>query len=231
MPAAAIADRNEALRREWNERGLSGIVASKKPGEIVLLERSLLGESQAAVVLSPATVFRQYRAGSNRYAESQPSSFDRIRDGDQLRARGAKPPDGKRIEAEEVVFGAFVVKAGTVVSVDSALNTLAVRDLDSDRPLPVRLTPASQVKRFPEFPAAPARLAGVPSTPGLPPSAPGPGEPPDLARMIERLPSLFRRVAQLGGLRPFLRQHHLQPQNRHPTPVHVLNRNIESPEG
>ncbi|NWF83105.1 MAG: hypothetical protein HXY18_04665 [Bryobacteraceae bacterium] len=188
MPAAAIADRNEALRREWNEHGLSGVVVSKKPGEIVLRQRSLLSESQAAVVLSPATKFRQYRAGSNTYAESQPSSFEQIRAGDQLRARGAKPPDGRRIEADEVVFGTFVIKAGAVLSMDGSSNTLTVRDLDTDRPLPVRLTPASQVKRFPEFPTAPAGMAGAASTPGLPPSPPGPGGPPDLAQMIERLP-------------------------------------------
>lgn len=189
MPAEAIAERNEAQRREWSALGLSGVVVAKKSGEILLRQRSLMNETEALVVLSPATKFRQYRTGSNAYAESQPSSFEKIRAGDQLRARGARSPDAQRLEAEEVVFGTFVTKAGAVVSMDSASNTVTVRDLDTDRPLTVRLTPASQVKRFPEFPTAPAGMAEAPPTPGLPTSLPGPGGPPDLAQMIERLPA------------------------------------------
>jgi hypothetical protein len=197
MAASAIATRNEAQRREWTERGVSGAVMSLKPGEILLQQRSLAGESRTAVVLTPATKYRQYRSGSNSYTESQPASFEQIRKGDQVRARGSKSPDGAWIEAEEVVFGTFVTKAGTAISADAAANSLTVRDLDTDRPLSVRLTPASQVKRFPEFPTTPGMAGGASLTPRLQPSTPGPGGPPDITRMIERLPAF-----SLAGIKP-----------------------------
>jgi hypothetical protein len=188
MAAAAIATRNETQRREWTERGVAGVVASLKPGEIVLQQRSLMSDTLSTVVVTPATKYRQYRPGSNSYTESQTASFGEIRKGDQVRARGAKSPDGAQIEAEEIVFGTFVTKAGTVIAADAASNSLTVRDLDTDRPLPVRLTPASQVKRFPEFPTAPGMVSGAASTPRLQPSRPGQGGPLDIASMIERLP-------------------------------------------
>jgi len=197
MAATAIATKNEAQRREWTERGVSGAVLSLKAGEILLQQRSLTNETQTTVVLSAATQYRQYRTGSNSYTESQPASFEQIRKGDQVRARGAKSPDGTRIEAEEVVFGTFVTKAGKAISADAAANSLTVRDLDTDRPLSVRLTPASQVKRFPEFPAAPGMAGGASLTPRLQPAMPGPGGPPDIATMIERLP-----VFSLAEIRP-----------------------------
>jgi hypothetical protein len=156
-----------------------------------------MSETQTTVALIPATKYRQYRPGSNSYTESQAASFEQIRKGDQVRARGAKSPDGTRIEAEEVVFGTFVTKAGTVLSADAATSILTVRDLDSDRPLSVRLTSASQVKRFPEFPTSPGMVGGAASTPRLQPSMPGPGGPPDITTMVEWLP-----VFSLGDLKP-----------------------------
>lgn len=197
MAASAITARNEALRREWAEHGASGVAAAIKPGEIVLRQRSMASGTQTAVLLTPATKYRRYMTGSNSYIDAQLSSLDQIRAGDQVRARGRKSADGTRIEAEEVVFGTFVTKAGTVISADVTTNTLTVRDLETDRPLPVRLTPASQVKRFPEFPTAPAVMGGAPLTPGLQPSTPGLGGPPDLALMIERLPPFA-----LSGIKP-----------------------------
>lgn len=190
MAAADISGHNDVLQREWAERGVSGLAVSIKPGEMTVRRKSMNNETETLVVLTPATTYRRYKTGSNSYSEAEPSTFSQIRAGDQVRARGRKSPDGARIEAEEVVFGTFVTKAGTVLTADAATNLLTVRDLETDRPLPVRITPASQVKRFPEFPTAPAGMGGAPSTPGLQPSRPASGGPPDLAQMIERLPVL-----------------------------------------
>ena len=73
-----------------------------------------------AVVITDQTKYRRYAPDSVRFADATPSKAEEIQIGDQLRARGQKSAAGLRITAEDVVFGTFLTKAGSVVSMDAA---------------------------------------------------------------------------------------------------------------
>ena len=49
-----------------------------------------------------------------KFAEAKRSGLAEIGVGDQVRARGVKSEDGLKVTAEDVVFGTFVTKAGTI---------------------------------------------------------------------------------------------------------------------
>jgi hypothetical protein len=219
MPAAAIRQRQEADREDWQRRGVAGVVAEKKPGEIVLRQRSFMGVSMVTVRVTGDTVYRRYAPDSVKFSDARPSRFEEIRPGDQLRARGEKSEDGLRVTAEEVVFGRFVTKAGSIVRVDAAAGELTMRELDSGEAWVVKVRHDSQIKRMPDFPgmggggprgggmAGPPVEGGRPggafggAPPGMPPpgvgGGPGRGGPRDLSQMLERMPD-----AALDELQP-----------------------------
>ena len=207
MSASDIAQRNEADRLDWQRRGLSGVVASRKDNEITLRARGLQGETTFTVTVSLETAFKRYAPDSVKFADAKPARLADVKPGDQLRARGVKSADGNSVQAEEVVFGAFQTRAGTVESLDPAARTLIIKDSATGKSFLVKLTPDSQLKAMPEFAAmmmsgrapggAPPPGAGPP--PGaMPPGGgppggfrgPRPGGPPDFAQMIERMPPI-----------------------------------------
>jgi hypothetical protein len=200
MPAVAIARRNESDRLDWTERGVSGIVSSAGANRIALRTRSFQGEAQATVTVGDKTVFRRYAPDSVKFADARPSNLAEVAAGDQLRARGRKSEDGTAVQAEEVVFGTFVTKAGVIQAVNPETNEIAVTELGTNKRLTVAVTGDSQLKALPDFP-------GMPGGPGLPepsggmmgsPGAAAGGAPrgmPDLSQMIERMPAT--RVADL----------------------------------
>jgi hypothetical protein len=166
MSASDIAKRQEAERQDWIRRGIFGMVSAVK-GERITLRNS-------TVIVGPKTLFRRYAPDSVRFADALPSGLDEIRKGDQLRARGQKSPDGRSIAAEEVVFGTFITRTGSVQAVHRDAAELAVKDLETNRPLTIKLTADSQIKRMI-----------------------GPVAPADLSQALERLPA-----ARLADLKP-----------------------------
>lgn len=210
MSAADIGKRNQADRQEWIEHGISGVVTARKDDEISVAIKSGGSERTIAVTLAPATVYRRYAPDSVRFADARRSKADEIQIGDQLRARGQKSADGSKLAAEEVVFGTFLTKAGSVTSVDAAAKEIHLTELGTGKPLVVRLTADTTIKAMPDFGggAPPFPGQGPPgrgpvTTQGAPPfGAPG-GRggagftPPDPAEMIDRMPP-----ASIDALKP-----------------------------
>jgi hypothetical protein len=205
MSALDINKKNEADRLDWNKRGVSGVVAAKNGDEITLKMRSLQGEIRATVTVTDKTKYKRYTPDSVKFVDAKASKLDEINVGDQLRTRGQKSEDGLKVTAEDVVFGTFVTKAGTVTTVNPESKEIHVNEIGTNKPLLIKLTADSQLKKMPNFGGAPggpggaapggaqmARPAGAPSpTPGGAAPAgmrPGGGAPPDLAQMIERMP-------------------------------------------
>ncbi len=209
MSAADIVRRNDADRLDWSARGIAGIVSARQGGRITLKVRTFQGETQATVILTDHTTYRRYLPDSVKFADATISNPDEIAIGDQLRARGQKSEDGLQVTAEDVVFGTFLTKAGSIVSVNPGTNEIGLKELGTGKLLIVKLTADSQIKKMPDFTATPASggrpgfpPGSGPSTgvapgggPGLPPGGPpgmAPGRPPagpDLAEMLERLPA------------------------------------------
>jgi hypothetical protein len=193
MSAADISKRDEADRKDWTARGISGIVAAKNGNTITLRIRSLQGETRPTVTVSDQTNFRRYAPDSVKFADAKESKLDEIGVGDQLRARGAKSPDGLAVTADEVVFGTFLTTAGSVVSVDNAAREITVREIGTGKPVVIKLTSDSRIKQMPSFPG----LDGVPRSGGpggfpsggFPTGGMPPGGGPTLAQMVEMMPA------------------------------------------
>jgi len=180
MAGSAIAARNEADRLGWVQRGVSGVVVEKKGNEIALRMRSFVRESRVTVLVQGSTTYRRYAPDSARFADARPSSFAEISVGDQLRARGQKSEDGLRVVADEVVFGTFLTRAGSVTAVNAEAGEITVKEWATNKPLVVTLTAHSQLKKLVEFRSP----SGGPES-----LAPGPGGPPDIPQMLEHLPA------------------------------------------
>jgi hypothetical protein len=173
MSATDIAKRDQADQQDWIKRGISGIVAAKTGNQIIFKVRTPQGEAQQIVAVSEKTAFKRYAADSVNFADAKPSKLEEVSVGDQLRARGVKSPDGMKVDAEEVVFGTFVTRAGTVVSVDKSGQQLTVKELGSGKQFVIRLASDSRIK---QIPAAPTAVRGG-------------GGPPNLTQMIETFPT------------------------------------------
>ena len=188
MSSSDIAKKNEADSLDWVKRGLAGIVASKSGNEITLRKRSMQGEVKMTVTVNPGAQLRRYAPDSVRFADAKTSSVAEINVGDQLRARGQKSEDGLKVAADEIVFGTFVTKAGPITAVNVEAKEITVKDLTTGKPLAIKLTGDSQVKKLPDFAAMMPHGAGPGGNVAIASATHAAHAPPDLTQMLERIP-------------------------------------------
>ncbi len=193
MTKEDLAQKQQREQAEWQTRGAAGVVKSVNAasGEIVVSSNARPGVSSlTTIVAGPNAKVRRYAQDSVRFADAKPAAIADIQPGDLLRSRGEKAADGTRLEAEDLVFGTFRTIAGTVISVDAASQELKLTDLETKKPVTIKLNANSQLKQLspmvatllarrlnPSYQAA----AGGPGGPGGPagfrPGAAGPGGP------------------------------------------------------
>jgi hypothetical protein len=206
MSATAITKHDESDRAAWTTHGVSGIVVAKAGDDLTLRLRTMQGETQAHVSVSSATTFKKYAADSVRFADAKPSSLAEVQLGDQLRARGDKSADGLKVTADQIVFGTFVTKAGTITAIDPEHKSVAIQELNTNVAFNVKLSADSQLKQMPNFAAMGG--GGMPGG-GMPAGGPpggGPpngspmmgGRPPDIAQMVERMPTVALDALKVG---------------------------------
>ena len=149
MKQADIEQTHAAQAAEWQQHGVSGIVASTDPssGTITLSPRGAAPGLQ--IHTTSSTVFRRYAPTSTSFADAVPSTLAEIKPGDQLRARGART--GDEIAADEVVAGSFRNIAGTVEHTDTSADTLSLRDLATRQELTLHLDATTQLRKLPPF--------------------------------------------------------------------------------
>ena len=210
MTATDIARRNEADRADWQKRGVAGIVSAKTGKQITLKMPAANGTGEAVVTLTDRTTFKRYAPDSVKFSEARLSAVADVNIGDQMRVRGEKSEDGAKVTAEEVVFGTFLVKAGSIVSVDREAREINIQELGTNKTLKIKLTADSQLKQMTGMPM----MMGAPPRGGMPAGAPPPGGPPgpggfppmgrggmpggfDVNQMLERMP-----VATLDAIEP-----------------------------
>ncbi len=198
MAAVDIAKHDDADKMDWNKRGVSGVVAAKIGNEVTLKIRTLTGESKAVITLTDKTSYRRYAPDSVKFADAQKSGLADVSLGDQFRARGQKSEDGQKVTADEVVFGTFQTKAGSIVSVDPAANTVTIKEIGTGNPLVVRVIPDSQVKDMNDiFAQMGVGVPGSARTPGFVPGRTPGNNGPELAQILERAP-----LAKFTDLKP-----------------------------
>jgi hypothetical protein len=176
MKKEDIAEKQEREQEEWRQRGMNGVVTAVDPASgIITVSTGSLAAKAIAVHVSKDTVLRRYSPDSVKFDDAKPGSIDQIQPGDQLRARGNRSADGADFTAEEIVSGAFRNIAGTVASTDASNRSVTVTDLLSKKPITVRITPDSQLRKLPPVMAQmiAARLKGA--APGGASAAAGPG--------------------------------------------------------
>ena len=180
MTKTDLAKKHEQDRDAW-QKGIVGVVSAVSPDakEITVTQRGA-GAKSMVIDSSKSPGFLRYAPGSNRFDEAKPGTFADIKPGDNLRARGTKNEDGTRLTADQVLSGSFVTLAATVISVDTVNGIVKVNDLQTKKPVEIKTTPDTMVRRIPEMMATmmarrmnPA-AAGAPGIPGPGPAVGGP---------------------------------------------------------
>ena len=102
--------------------------SGKAGNRITLKTRTTMTEAEAVVTVEANTSFKRYAPDSVKFADAASSKLSDVNVGDQLRARGEKSADGLNVTAQEVVFGTFVLKAGTIAAVDAEAKRVTVKE-------------------------------------------------------------------------------------------------------
>ncbi len=177
MKQSDIAERQQQAREEWR-KGTGGIVkdVNQAAGTITIANALASSGKEIVIHVSSATAIRRYSPDSVNFDEAKPGTFDQIKPGDQLRARGTKSDDGAEFTAQAIVSGMFRNIAGTVISTDAANSSISVMDLLAKHPVTLKISADSQMHKLP--PAVAQRLAarlkgGASAASGSPQGAPG----------------------------------------------------------
>jgi hypothetical protein len=185
MKKTDIADKQQHDLDDWQKRGVGGVVKTIDPGTgMITISTSNAGASKILEVhTSKDTIVRRYSPDSVKFDDAKIATIDQIKPGDQLRARGDRSPDGNELTAQEIVSGTFRNIAGTVVSADPSQNTVSILDLLTKKPVVVRITTDSQLRKLPTFVAQrmALRLKGISPEAVSGGGLSGSGKPPNTA--------------------------------------------------
>ena len=151
MKQADVAAKQQQDRDDWQKRGVGGLVTNldAAAGTITISSSGIGASRSIAVHITKDTIVRRYASGSVKFDDAKPAPLNDIKAGDQLRARGARNPDGNEVTAEEVVSGSFKNIAGTIKAIDPANNTMTVQDAISKSAVVVKVSSDSQMKKLP----------------------------------------------------------------------------------
>ncbi len=165
MKSTDIAARNAGEERDWQRRGLGGLVRSVDAPEITVVS----GAKVLKITTTSTTVFKRYAADSVSFADVKPGSIGEVRAGDQLRARGALSDDKLSLTAEEIVSGSFENLSGIVSAVDPSAQSLTLKDSATKKSVTVYVTQKSDLRNLPPEAAArfAARTGGAPGASGV----------------------------------------------------------------
>ena len=175
MRKTDIAERQQREREEWR-KGVGGIVKSvDAAASTVTIANSLAAGGKPIVIhVAPETAIRRYSPDSVKFDDARPGTLDQIKAGDQLRARGTKNDEGTEFSAHAIVSGTFRDIAGTVVFTDAAANSVTVTDLATKKPVVVKVSSDSQLRKLLPMMAMGMAMRLKGSTPGgFPGGAPG----------------------------------------------------------
>src|SRR6185437_12251645 len=152
MKREDIAQKQQQEQEDWQKRGIAGVVKSTDPtAQTITISTGGLAAKAVAVHISKSTILRRYSPDSIKFDDAKPGSFDQIKPGDQLRARGNRDATNGDITADEIVSGTFRNIAGTVISADAANQTVTVSDLSTKKPITVKIGSDSQLHKIPQM--------------------------------------------------------------------------------
>ncbi len=148
MSKGDIAKMQADERADWDRRGVSGLVTAVALDSITISTRTLSGTKDVVIQTQPSTVVRRYAPTSTKFSDATVAKLEEIRPQDQVRARGDKQEDGAKLNAAEIIFGTFKTRAGVILSIDTAANEIKMNDLDTKKPMVVKIGPDSIVRKL-----------------------------------------------------------------------------------
>jgi len=151
MKHADVEQTQEQQREDWQQHGIGGLVSSvdTTQGSIVITQTSVAGVKKTITIqTSSSTIIRRYAPQSVKFEDATTSTLDKIKSGDQVRARGTMGADGSSFSAEEIVSGEFRNISGTISSIDATAGTVTVMDLATKKPVLVNISTDSQVRKL-----------------------------------------------------------------------------------
>jgi hypothetical protein len=225
MKQSDLAAKQQREREDWQKRSIGGLVSTvDPPAGTVTISVSFPGGTKKVVIhVAKSTIVRRYAPDSVKFDDAKVSTLDQIKPDDQLRARGTRGPGGSEFAAEEIVSGSFRNIAGTISYVDAATNSVSVMDLIAKKPVVVKISTESQVRKLPPEIAqrvamrlnAPAAGHGDARPSSGPPSGPGVATPGrnaapggqragggaggDLNQLLSRLPTATVDDLRIGN--------------------------------
>ena len=212
MSKSDLDQKQAAERAEWQKRGAAGKVTALGDNSVTI--KNTAGQS-LTITTTQKTTFRRYAPDSVKFSDAKPSSYSELKIGDQVRVLGDR--SGDAITAETLVSGEFHNIAGTITSIDPAAGIIKLTNLETKKPVTVKVNSDSVSRKLPPMmaqmmaarmngtvsanpnPAAPASGAppasgGAPGGPGGAPGRSGGfgggGGPRDIGQMLERMPAL-----------------------------------------
>lgn len=205
MSKSDLDQKQAGERAEWQKRGAAGKVTALGDNSVTI--KPTAGPN-LTLTTTDKTKFRRYAPGSVKFSDAKPSSYSELKIGDQVRVLGDR--SGETIAAETLVSGEFHNIAGTVVSVDPAAGVIKLTDLQTKKPVAVKVNSDSVARRLPPMVAQmmASRMNGTVSAnaggEGQAPSGAGPGAgmrqgggpggpgggQRDIGQMLERMPAL-----------------------------------------
>ncbi|HYP07620.1 MAG TPA: hypothetical protein VER03_15410 [Bryobacteraceae bacterium] len=144
MSRSELDQKRASERAAWQARGISGKVTEVAGDSLTMATSS--GQT-LKVTTSPKTVFRRYAPDSVKFSDAKASVFVEIRTGDQVRVLGER--SGDAVSADTIVSGTFRNFAGTVVSVNTAAGEITLTDLETKKPVTVRVGADATTRRLP----------------------------------------------------------------------------------
>jgi len=138
-------------RDDWQKRGIGGLVSAVDPatGTITISTGTGATAKSVAIHTTKNTVLRRYAPDSVQFDDAKPAALDQIKPDDQVRARGTKSADGGEFAADEIVSGTFRNLAGIITAIDASAQTITLTDLRSKKPVVVKITAQSQLRKIP----------------------------------------------------------------------------------
>ncbi len=192
MSKTDLAQKHAAERAEWEKRGIAGVITALDAAakEIKINLSANASANPLVIAFAPNAVLRRYAPNSVKFSDAQPSRFEELKVGDQIRALGNANEDRSRYLAEELVAGSFRTLAATVVSVDAAQNTLQLTDLSANKRIQAQVTADSLARRLP---TEIVQMLAARNQPGN-----ASGQPKDLRPLIEKLLPLSLATLKAG---------------------------------
>ena len=148
MARSDVTKTQDAQRADWDKRGISGLVTAVSADSITIGVRTAAGVKPITITLAPNAVVRRYAPDSINFADAKVSSLPEVKTGDEVRALGNKNEDGSKLVAEEIVAGTFKTIACVILSINLQENQMQVRDVDTKKPLTVKINKDSSVKKL-----------------------------------------------------------------------------------